>query len=210
MDRGTPKIPQGAMSNFFKAELKDRFLEYALECGEFFEVRILYDEFLRPNYDLGYVEGLVWEILEYDPGLLDIKSGHGRELFMLSPTEATEDFMENGGFMDLYVKEEEKWDAFLGHISNTRIPSKPLAKGSGASSLKKEKSMLYALISAVALSFLFTVFSIFKQTFLEPKYVPVDEFERKLEILQQQYIQENQRLQFKLEQSRMDLDSLGG
>lgn len=70
--------------------------------------------------------------------------------------------------------------------------------------------MLYALISAVALSFLFTVFSIFKQTFLEPKYVPVDEFERKLEILQQQYIQENQRLQFKLEQSRMDLDSLGG
>lgn len=198
------------MSNFFKAELKDRFLEYALECGEFFEVRILYDEFLRPNYDLRYVEGLIREILEYDPGLLDIKGGQGRDIFMLAPTVGTEDFMETGGFVDLYVKEEEKWDLFLGQISNSRISSKQFEKGFRSTSMKREKSMLFALISAVALSFLFTVFSIFNQTFLEPKYVPVDEFERKLEILQQQYMQENERLQFKLEQSRMGLDSLGG
>src|SRR5690606_38191989 len=156
----TPKIPPGAMSNFFKAELKDRFLEYALECGEYFEVRILYDEFLRPNYDLRYVEGLIREILEFDPGLLDIKGGDGRDIFMLAPTEGTEDFVEGGGFMDLYVKEEEKWDVFLGQISNSRIPSNRVERGVGSASMKREKSMLFALISAVALSFLFTVFSI--------------------------------------------------
>src|SRR5690606_5509384 len=111
----------------------------------------------------------------YDPGLLDIKGGHGHDIFMLAPTEGTDDFMERGGFMDLYVKEEEKWDVFLGQISNSKVPTKPVEKGFGSSSMKREKSMLFALISAVALSFLFTVFSIFNQTFLEPKYVPADE-----------------------------------
>ena len=198
------------MSKFFRAELKDRFLEYTMEYNELFEARILYDEFLRPNYDLEFMEGLLQEILEFDPELLYIEPGHGRDFFKLAPTVKTEDFLESGGFMDLYVKEEEKWDLFLGQLSTAKIPSNKVKKEFRPNALKKEKSMLLVLISAIALSFLFTMVSIVNQTFLEPEYVPADEFERKLELLQQQYIQENERLQFKLQRAQYILDSLSG
>ena len=69
------------MSEFFKAELKDRFLEYALERSDYFEIQTLFDEFLRPNYSLQYVEKLVREIQGYDANLLDIMSGNGMEIF---------------------------------------------------------------------------------------------------------------------------------
>lgn len=183
-------------------------MEYALECGEFFEVRILYDEFLRPNYDLRFAEELVGEILTYDPGLLRVREGHGRDIFMLAPTERTEDFLEAGGFMDNYVKEEEKWDTFLDQLSNAKLPPNPVAKVFKPAAMKREKYLLSMLISAVALSFLFTLVSIFRQTFLEPDYVPADEFERKIEQLELQYIQENQRLKTQLDQVGTAVDSL--
>lgn len=197
------------MSEFFKAELKDRFLEYALERSDYFEIQTLYDEFLRPNYSLQYVERLVREILEYDSGLLDVMSGNGMEIFMLASTPATQDFLNDGGFMDMYVKEEEKWDVFLDQLSSTRKPSNQGKKLFRPPSLKKEKTMLMVLISAIAMSFLFTVISIFKETFLEPEYVPADEFQRKMELLQEQYLQENGRLQSELEQAHRVLDSVG-
>lgn len=185
-------------------------MEYTLEYDEWFEARILYDEFLRPNYDLEFVDTLIGEILEFDPELLYIEPGHGKEFFKLAPTGKTEDFLENGGFMDLYVKEEEKWDLFLGQLSTAKIPAVKIKKEFRPNSLKKEKSMLLVLISAITLSFLFTLVSVVNQTFLEPEYVPADEFERKLELLQQQYNQENERLQFKLERAQYILDSLSG
>lgn len=196
------------MSEFFKAELKDRFLEYALERSDYFEIQTLYDEFLRPNYSLQYVERLVEEILEYDPNLLDVMSGNGMDIFMLASTSSTEDFLEDGGFMDMYVKEEEKWDVFLDQLSSTRKPTKPQKKFFKPASLKREKTLLMILISAIAMSFLFTVISIFKETFLEPEYVPADEFQRKMELLQEQYLQENSRLQSELKQALYALDSL--
>ncbi|MDC6386475.1 hypothetical protein D2V93_05235 [Flagellimonas taeanensis] len=196
------------MSEFFKAELKDRFLEYALDRSDYFEIQTLYDEFLRPNYSLQYVERLVREILEYDPSLLDVMSGNGMDIFMLASTSSTEDFLEDGGFMDMYVKEEEKWDVFLDQLSSTRKPSNTQNKLFKAPSLKKEKTLLMVLISAIAMSFLFTVISIFKETFLEPEYVPADEFKRKMELLQEQYLQENVRLQSELKQALSVLDSL--
>ncbi len=199
------------MSEFFKAELKDRFLEYALERSDYFEIQTLYDEFLRPNYSLGYVEKLVREILEYDPGLLDVMSGNGMELFMLASTDSTQDFLDEGGFMDMYVKEEEKWDVFLDQLSSARKLSKDEKKlftGKAAPALKKEKSLLIMLISAIAISFIFTLTSIFKEALLEPEYVPSDEFERRMEQLQEQYILENERLQTELKEAQMLLDSL--
>lgn len=196
------------MSEFFKAELKDRFLEYALERSDYFEIQTLYDEFLRPNYSLQYVERLIGEILEYDPNLLDVMSGNGMDIFMLASTPSTEDFLEDGGFMDMYVKEEEKWDVFLDQLSSTRKPSGPREKLFKAPTLKKEKTLLMILISAIAMSFLFTVISIFKDAFLEPEYVPVDEFERKMELLQEQYMQENSRLRSEVEQAQRVLDSV--
>ena len=198
------------MSEFFKAELKDRFLEYALERTDYFEIQTLYDEFLRPNYNLQFVEKLVREILEYDPGLLDVMNGNGMDMFLLASTNTTQDFLDDGGFMDMYVKEEEKWDVFLDQLSGPKKLSKDEKKRikRGNPALKREKTLLIVLISAIAISFLFTLGSIFKETLWEPDYVPADEFERKMQQLQEQYIQENQRLQTQLEQAEHALDSL--
>ena len=198
------------MSEFFKAELKDRFLEYALERNDYFQIQTLYDEFLRPNYSLEYVQKLVKEIQDYDPDLLDVMGGNGMDIFMVASTTHTEDFLEEGGFMNLYVKEEEKWDTFLGQLSSNPKPSKDEKKRlkKRTSTLKREKLFLVGLISAVAISFLFTVISIFKETLLEPEYVPSDEFERKMNQLREQYILENERLQLELKEAQRILDSL--
>ncbi|MBO0321900.1 hypothetical protein J0X14_06305 [Muricauda sp. CAU 1633] len=198
------------MSEFFKAELKDRFLEYALERTDYFEIQTLYDEFLRPNYSLQFVEKLIKEIQEYDMELLDVMSGNGMDIFMLASTPSTEDFLEEGGFKDMYVKEEEKWDVFVEQLSSTRKLSKDekqLLKKSSPR-LKREKTLLIILISAIAISFLFTLISILNSSFLEPEYVPADEFERRLNQLNQQYLEENQRLEQELKASQTQLDSI--
>jgi len=198
------------MSEFFKAELKDRFLEYALERSDYFETQTLYDEFLRPNYSLEYVQKLVKEIQDQDADLLDIMSGNGMDIFMLASTPSTQDFLDEGGFMNLYVKEEEKWDTFLGQLSSTPKLSKEEKKllKKSTPTLKREKLFLVGLISAVAISFLFTVISIFKETLLEPDYVPADEFERKMNQLREQYMLENEKLQLELKEAQRILDSL--
>ncbi len=198
------------MSEFFKAELKDRFLEYALERSDYFEIQTLYDEFLRPNYSLEYVQKLVLEIQDYDIELLDVMSGNGMDIFMLASTPNTQDFLDEGGFMNLYVKEEEKWDVFLGQLSGTPKLTKEEKKllKKNTPDLKREKVMLVGLIVAVAISFLFTLVSIFKETLLEPEYVPADEFERKMNQLQEQYILENEKMQRELENAQRVLDSL--
>jgi hypothetical protein len=198
------------MSEFFKAELKDRFLEYALDRSDYFQIQTLYDEFLRPNYSLEYVQKLVQEILAYDSNLLDAMGGNGLDVFMLASTPSTQDFLDEGGFMNLYVKEEEKWDTFLGHLSGTPKLTKEEKKQikRNTPDLKREKVMLIGLIVAVAISFLFTLISVVKETLLEPEYVPADEFERKINQLQEQYILENQRLQLELKEAQRILDSL--
>ncbi|MEW2921374.1 hypothetical protein AB1A65_07895 [Muricauda sp. ANG21] len=200
------------MSEFFKAELKDRFLEYALERTDYFEIQTLYDEFLRPNYSLQFVEKLIKEIQEYDMELLDVMSGNGMDIFMLASTPSTEDFLEEGGFKDMYVKEEEKWDVFVEQLSSTRKLSKDekqLLKKSSPR-LKREKTLLIILISAIGISFLFTLISILNSSFLEPDYVPADEFERRIEQLHLQYMEENQRLETELINSKKLLDSILG
>ena len=129
---------------------------------------------------------------------------------MLASTSKTEDFLDQGGFMNLYVKEEEKWDVFLDQLSNapklTKEEKKLLKKNSSSS--KREKTMLIGLISVVGISFLFTVVSIFKETLFEPDYVPADEFERKMDLLREQYILENEKLEKELMGIRRELDSL--
>ncbi|MCL6265155.1 hypothetical protein [Flagellimonas myxillae] len=200
------------MGEFFKAELKDRFLEYALERRDYFEVRVLYDEFLRPNYSLAFVEKLIREIEEYDSGLLDVMAGNGVEWFMLASTPKTQDFLHEGGFMEMHVMEEEKWDTFLDQLSGHRKltkDEKQLLK-ENSPELKREKKLLISLISAVVISFLFTLYSLIKGAFLEPEYVPADEFERKMEALRSQYSEENQRLEAALEQAKTTIDSLSG
>ncbi|WP_375325139.1 hypothetical protein [Flagellimonas sp. GZD32] len=198
------------MSEFFKAELKDRFLDYALSRTDYFEIQTLYDEYLRPNYSLEFVMKLVQDILDYDASLLDVMSGNGMDVFLLASTPSTEDFLDEGGFMHLYVKEEEKWDVFLDQLSSTRKLSKEDKKQIKRSSpnLKREKTMLFGLVAAVAISFLFTVFSMINGAFLQPEYVPADEFERKLEHLKEQYILENERLRQELETTKQASDTL--
>ncbi|PRX53928.1 hypothetical protein [Flagellimonas meridianipacifica] len=198
------------MGEFFKSELKDRFLQYALERRDYFEVRVLYDEFLRPNYSLDFAKKLIREIRDYNPSLLDIMSGNGSEIFMLASTPKTEDFLIEGGFLDMHVKEEEKWDTFLNQLSGSRKLSKDEKKllKKNSPSLKREKNLLSILIAAVVVSFLFTLYSILKNAFLEPQYVPMDEFERKLEQVQSQHRLENEKLTKELEKAKAVIDSL--
>ena len=198
------------MGEFFKSELKDRFLEYALERRDYFEVQVLYDEFLRPNYSLDFAKKLIREIRDYNPELLDIMSGNGVEIFMLASTPKTEEFLMDGGFLDMHVKEEEKWDTFLNQLSGNRKLSKDEKKllKKNSPTLKREKNLLTALIAAVITSFLFTMYSILNNTFLRPEYVPQDEFERRLEQVELKYQLENEQLAKELAKAQDTIDSL--
>ncbi|MEM7486203.1 MAG: hypothetical protein AAF348_13430 [Bacteroidota bacterium] len=198
------------MGEFFKAELKDRFLKYALSRRDYFEIKVLYDEFLHPNYSLDFVGKLIKDIRDHDADLLDVMSGNGVEVFILASTPKTQDFLDEGGFMDMHVKEEEKWDVFLNQLSGNRKLSKDekLLLEKNSQTFKREKTLLIVLVSAVAISFLFTLFSVLKEVLMEPDYVRKDEFVREMQQLRSKYIQENQRLEIELSQARLALDSL--
>ncbi|MBS9462984.1 hypothetical protein KIM67_11225 [Flagellimonas sp. 389] len=198
------------MGEFFKAELKDRFLKYALSRRDYFEIKVLYDEFLHPNYSLDFVEKLIKDIRDHDSDLLDVMSGNGVEVFILASTPKTQVFLNEGGFMDMHVKEEEKWDVFLNQLSGDRKLSKDekLLLEKNSQTFKREKTLLIFLVSAVVISFLFTLFSVLKGVLMEPEYVQKDEFIREIQQLRSKYIQENQRLELELSQTRLELDSL--
>ncbi|MEO0573724.1 MAG: hypothetical protein AAF039_18645 [Bacteroidota bacterium] len=175
------------MSEFFKAELKDKFLQYALERDDYFEVQLLYDEFLRPNYSLEYVQKSIGEIMNHNPDLLDIMSGNGVKIFMLSATAYTLDFLQEGGFKHLYVQEEEKWDTFLEQLSNTRKLSSQEKANLGQTEKKmyqRERSLLFGLIAAVAVSFLFTLFSLMKPLFVKTEAYRIKDIELKIRALE--------------------------
>ncbi|WP_350290646.1 hypothetical protein [uncultured Croceitalea sp.] len=190
------------MSEFFKAELKDKFLQYASERDDYFEVQLLYDEFLRPNYSLQFVEKLILEIIDYNPHLLDIMSGNGSKIFMLSATANSKEFVEEGGFKDIYIEEEEKWDAFLSQLSNSRKLTAEEKVSLGKTekvSYKRERNLLYFLIAAVSLSFLFTLFSIIKNLFTDTNKISKTEFEKRLDEIQLQNYQEQEELKRQIE-----------
>ena len=175
------------MSAFFKAELKDKFLEYALERDDYFEVQLLYDEFLRPNYSLEYVQKLIREIMDFNPELLDIMSGNGSKIFMVSATGFTENFLENGAFKEQYIQEEEKWDVFLEQLSNTRKLSTQEKVNLGRTEKKsytRERLLLFVLIVAVTISFIYTLFSVLSPLFLKSQESSLKEIEQRLDTLE--------------------------
>ena len=175
------------MSKFFKAELKDKFLQYALERDDYFEVQLLYDEFLRPNYSLEYVQKLIREIIDHSPDLLDIMSGNGAKIFMLSATAYTLDFLEEGGFKHRFVQEEEKWDTFFEQLSNTRKLTSQEKANLGQTekkAYKRERFLLFGLIAAVTVSFLFTLFGLVKPLFVKTDASRLKEIEGRLRVLE--------------------------
>ena len=195
-------IAQPTMSQFFKAELKDKFLQYTSERDDYFEMQLLYDEFLRPNYSLEFAEKLVREIIDYNPELLDIMSGNGSQIFMLSATAITEEFVEEGGFKDIYIAEEEKWDVFLEQLSNTRrltTEEKVNLGKTEKNTYKRERSLLYFLIAAVTVSFLFTLFSLFKNVFAPTRQISLNELDERLEEIQLKNAQEQESLKKEIE-----------
>lgn len=175
------------MGAFFTAELKDKFLEYATEREDYFQIQLLYDEFLRPNYSINFVYRLLQEILDYDPGLLDVMSANGTKFFMISATSYTNEFLELGGFKGLYVQEEEKWDSLLTTMADRPTWGKvtrAFEKESKAGDLKKERWMIYGLLSALALSFTFTLYSLVTQLIRKDKNVSAEMFESRFKKLQ--------------------------
>lgn len=177
------------MSEFFKAELKDRFLAYAQERDDYFEVQLLYDEFLRPNYSLDFVQKLIREIIDHDAELLDIMSGNGAKIFMLSSTPRTLEFLQEGGFKDLYLQEEEKWDTFLEQLSNPkRLSAKEKANlgHTQKKAYKRERLLLFSLIAAVGISFIFTLFGVIRPLFMETEEVRLQRLEKRVEQLEKE------------------------
>ncbi|NJB37391.1 hypothetical protein [Croceivirga sp. JEA036] len=166
------------MSEFFKAELKDKFLRYALFRDDFFEVDYLYNEFLHPNYSLSFAQQLILEIQTYDPDLIDTMSGNGAKVFMLSAKAATQEFLDQGGFTQLFIQEEEKWDNFIDHLGVVRNTDKRKTIGVTTTKPKyrKEKLLLYGLFSAVAISFIFTLYSIATKLMQKENYISVTDF----------------------------------
>ena len=198
------------MSEFFKAELKDKFLEYASERDDYFEIQLLYDEFLRPNYSLEFTEKVIREIIDYNPELIDIMSGNGAVMFMISATKATEEFLEENGFKNIYIAEEEKWDVLLDQIANTRKLSVKEKQNLGRiekTVYKRERKLLYFLITAVSVSFLFTLFSIVKDIFIDSKSVSKKELEIQLEEIQKINIEQQQKLEVEIQLLREQLDA---
>lgn len=148
------------MGKFFEAELKDKFLKFAASKDNYFELRLLYNEFLHPHYSLEYASRLVSEILEYDPELLDVMSGNGFKVFMISSTAATKAFVAESSFCQLVVQEEEKWDNFLKQVSTLRQLSKKeksLLDTTQRQSLRNEKKWLVPISSVFGLSIVLNI-----------------------------------------------------
>lgn len=185
------------MTEFFKSELKDKFLEYACSRDDYFETQLLYDEFLRPNYDRRFAEKLIEEILEYDNQLLDTISGNGVKVFMLSSTAYTDEFLESGGFKNLFIQEEEKWDTFLQHLGGGRSSKKKPMKKSTKSSLKRERQWIILLLCMLGFSFLVSSTAVVWTLFGEPK-VSEKELEERLKRMEIRHMEEVQSLQREL------------
>ena len=197
------------MSQFFKAELKDKFLRYAAERDDYFETQLLYDEFLRPSYNLEYVEKLIKEIIDHNPDLLDIMSGNGVKIFMLSSTAYTEDFVEEGGFTDSYIKEEEKWDTLMEQLASTRKLSTQEKVNLGKTEkqvYKRERTLLYFLISAVIFSFLISLASLLNTLFFRPEYVKKTELDALLSEERQEFKLQNDKLRNQLNEVLLRLE----
>ncbi len=185
------------MTEFFKSELKDKFLEYACSRDDYFETQLLYDEFLRPNYDRKFAEKLIEEILEYDSQLLDTISGNGVKIFMLSSTAYTDEFLESGGFKNLFIQEEEKWDTFLQHLGGGRSSKKKPIKKSTKSSMKRERQWIILLLCMLGFSFLVSLATVVWTLFSEPK-VTENELEERLKRMEIRHMEEVQSLQREL------------
>lgn len=199
-----------SMSAFFKAEIKDKFLEYASDRDDYFEIQLLYDEFLRPNYSLEFTEKLIREIIDFNPELIEIMSGNGAMIFMISATAVTEDFIEEGGFKNRYIAEEEKWDIFLEQLSNSRklsVKEKESLGNTEKVSHKRERKLLFSLIAAVSFSFLFSLFSIVKDVFFSTDSISKKEFDRQLNEIQKDNIEQQKKLEEEIEFLKKQLNS---
>lgn len=200
------------MTEFFKAELKDKFLEYATTRDDYFETKALYDEFLRPHYDRQYVEKLVQEILDYDANLLDTISGNGVKIFMLSSTAFTKAFLEETGFKRLYIQEEEKWDSFLQHLGTRKRAKKkqPEQNVVQRSSGQNEKRWILVFLIALAFSFV-TSLTLGLLTLFSPETLSKQDFEERMtseEVRHQQEIESLRREIRALRQVMQERDSI--
>jgi len=189
------------MSEFFKAELKDKFLAYALERDDYFQIEMLYDKFLKPKYSKEYVQKLIFEIVDHDPNLLDIMSGNGMKIFMVSATAYTQKFLEEEGFKKNHITEEEKWDSFLNQLSNSRKAKKKNKMGATTEKggRQKEYVLVAFLIVAIVVSFVFTLTSLVDIFFFKNSTVKQRELQTELETLRSEMQHSNDSLVKRIE-----------
>lgn len=193
------------MTEFYKAELKDRFMKYTMDRDDYVQPEELYQEFLSPNYQPEYAIQILDEILEFDSELFDVISGNGSRIFMLSATPQTFEFIENGGFKNLYIQEEEKWEVFLRHLSidlhtgRGRDTRAERGKQLGIErNNRRDRKVFVGLLGVISFSFLYSLVGTIG-SLTTPQTISQKEFELRLEELQRQHRIEMQVLREQIE-----------
>ena len=112
------------MDERLRAEIKDRFLGYSIDRPDYFMV----SDFKKGHPDLINDEdeliAIVQEIIDFDPNLLDNLSGNGTNIFLVCSKPKAKDFLNQGGFSDIYENEEMEWNLLfkrLLHINMDKV-----------------------------------------------------------------------------------------
>ncbi len=180
------------MTEFYKSELKDRILRYTMDRDDYIQPEEIYMEFLNPNYKPEFVLEILDEILEFDRELFDVISGNGARIFMLSATPRTSEFIEGGGFKELFLQEEEKWETFLKHLS---IDARPRRSGKGPESGeahlsrgngRRDRKVFMVLLGVIGFSFLYSLVGTIGSLTTSPG-ISQREFDTRLEELRRQH-----------------------
>ncbi len=180
------------MTEFYKSELKDRILRYTMDRDDYIQPEEIYSEFLKPNYKPEFVMEILDEILDFDRELFDVISGNGSRIFMLSATPRTTEFLEAGGFKELFLQEEEKWETFLKHLSidarprrSTKDPTLGEARVTVVNG-RRDRKVFMTLLGIIGFSFLYSLVGTIGSLTTSPG-ISQREFDARLEELQRQH-----------------------
>ncbi|MGB5820638.1 MAG: hypothetical protein WBG90_14230 [Saonia sp.] len=148
-----------------RAVLKDRFLGYSLDRSNYFGVKEFQKKFPRLISNPDDLNLLVQEIIDHDANLLDTLSANGSPIFLLCSKPFARTFLNRGGFIALYDKEEEDWKSLFRHLWKNNTPSKLQGTGLKRNDLAPHKRDRYHYMFVIMsiLSFCYVLYDIFER-----------------------------------------------
>ncbi len=201
------------MDSVKRAVLKDQFLRYARDQDSFFEPQELCEQFMAPSLDLQEVVDLINEIRSYDPDLMDVMSGNGSKIFLLSATPNTDSFIKQGGFKKMVDAEEKKWEVFLSHLRDTRIlanNTEEISSHQNNPDWLPDMQLLWALLFGVVASLFISLYTYFNVAARNKNYDPPAVIENRIQNLENRVLQENLQLRREMLELKYRLRSLQG